>query len=68
VAEAEGTSDFSIVARALLADAGLPCTAEDLELLAVVAQVLGPGLAALDEVDVRLLAPEHDLDPARAPR
>jgi hypothetical protein len=52
----------------MLADAGLPCTSEDLQLLTVVAQVLGPGLAALDAIDVRSFAPEHDLDPARAPR
>jgi hypothetical protein len=52
----------------MLADAGLPCTSEDLQLLAVVAQVLRPGLAALDAIDVRLFAPEHDLDPARPPR
>lgn len=64
----ERITDFAIVTRAALADAGLPCTDEDLELLAMVAQVLGPGLAALDEVDLRSLAPEHDLDPARAPR
>jgi hypothetical protein len=61
-------NDFAVVARAALADAGLPCTDEDLELLAMVAQVLGPGLAALNEVDLRLLGPEHDLDPSRAPR
>lgn len=61
-------TEFAVVARVMLADAGVPCTSEDLELLTVVAQVLGPGLAALDAIDVRLLAPEHDLDPARAPR
>jgi hypothetical protein len=61
-------AEFVVVARAMLADAGLPCTSDDLELLAVVAQVLGPGLAALDAIDVRSLAPEHDLDPARPPR
>lgn len=64
----DGDTDFAVLARAALADAGLPCTDEDLGLLAMVAQVLGPGLAALDEVDLRLLTPEHDLDPARAPR
>jgi hypothetical protein len=52
----------------MLAGAGLPYADEDLELLTVVAQVLRPGLAALDAVDVHRLAPEHDLDPARAPR
>jgi hypothetical protein len=52
----------------MLADAGLPCTSDDLGLLTVVAQVLRPGLAALDAIDVRSFAPEHDLDPARAPR
>jgi hypothetical protein len=67
-AEAEGMTEFVVSARAMLADAGLPCTSEDLQLLTVVAQVLGPGLAALDAIDVRLFAPEHDLDPARAPR
>jgi hypothetical protein len=61
-------TEFVIVARAMLADAGLPWTSEDLELLTVVTEVLRPGLAALDAVDVRLLPPEHDLDPARAPR
>jgi hypothetical protein len=61
-------TDFAVVARAALAEAGLPCTDEDLELLAMIARVLGPGLDALDRVDLRLLAPEHDLDPARAPR
>lgn len=61
-------NDFAVVARAALADAGLPCTDEDLELLTMVAQVLGPALAALDELDLRLLPPEHDLDPSRAPR
>ena len=66
--EAEGTTEFVVIARAMLADAGLPCTSEDLQLLTVVAQVLGPGLAALDAIDVRSFAPEHDLDPARAPR
>jgi hypothetical protein len=66
--EAEGMTDFHVIARAMLADAGLPCTSEDLQLLAVVAQVLRPGLAALDAIDVRLFAPEHDLDPARPPR
>jgi hypothetical protein len=68
VPEAEGMSEFVVVARAMLADAGLPCTSDDLQLLMVVAQVLGPGLAALDAIDVRSFAPEHDLDPARAPR
>jgi hypothetical protein len=67
-AEAEAMTEFRVVARAMLADAGLPCTSEDFPLLAVVAQVLRPGLAALDAIDVRLFAPEHDLDPARAPR
>ena len=61
-------TEFVVVARAMLADAGLPCTSDDLDLLMVVAQVLGPGLAALDAIEVRLFAPEHDLDPARAPR
>jgi hypothetical protein len=61
-------NDFAVVTRAALAEAGLSCTDEDLELLTMVAQVLGPGLAALNEVDLRLLAPEHDLDPSRAPR
>jgi hypothetical protein len=64
----ERVNNFAVVARSALADAGLPCTDEDIELLAMVAQVLGPGLAALNEVDLRLLAPEHDLDPSRAPR
>ena len=67
-AAAEGMADFVVIARAMLADAGLPCTNEDLQLLTVVAQVLRPGLAALDAVDVRLFAAEHDLDPGRAPR
>jgi hypothetical protein len=66
--EAEAMTEFVVIARAMLADAGLPCTSEDLQLLTVVAQVLGPGLAALDAIDVRSFAPEHDLDPARAPR
>jgi hypothetical protein len=61
-------AEFVVIARAMLADAGLPCTNEDFQLLTVVAQVLRPGLAALDAVDVRLFAPEHDLDPGRAPR
>jgi hypothetical protein len=60
-------TEFAVVARAMLADAGMRCTNEDLELLTVVSQVLRPGLAALDALDVRSLAPEHDLDPARAP-
>ena len=66
--EAEGTTEFVVIACAMLAEAGLPCTSEDLQLLTVVAQVLGPGLAVLDAIDVRSFAPEHDLDPARAPR
>jgi hypothetical protein len=61
-------TEFVVIARAMLADAGLPCTSDDLQLLMVVAQVLRPGLAALDAIDVRSFAPEHDLDPARAPR
>jgi hypothetical protein len=61
-------AEFVVIARAMLAAAGLPFTNEDLQLLTVVAEVLRPGLAALDAVDVRLFAPEHDLDPARAPR
>ena len=60
--------EFAVVARAILADAGLPCTDGDLELLAVVAEVLRPGMAALNEIDLSSLPPEHDLDPARAPR
>ena len=64
----EGMTDFIVVARAMLAEAGLPYRSDDLQLLTVVAQVLGPGLAALDAIDVRSFAPEHDLDPARAPR
>ena len=64
----EGMAEFVVVARAMLADAGLPCTSDDLELLTVVAQVLGPALATLDAIDVRSFAPEHDLDPARPPR
>jgi hypothetical protein len=66
--EAEEMTEFVVIARALLADAGLPCTSEDLQWLTVVAQVLGPGLAALDAIDVRSFAPEHDLDPGRPPR
>jgi hypothetical protein len=61
-------TEFAVVARATLASAGLPCTDADLELLAVVAGVLGPGLAALDQIDLGSLPPEHDLDPARPPR
>jgi hypothetical protein len=61
-------TEFAVVARVMLASAGLPFTSEDLELLAVVDRVLGPGLAALDAIDVRRFSPEHDLDPARAPR
>ena len=61
-------ADFEVLTRAALADAGLPCSDEDLELLAMVAQVLGPGLAALNAIDLRSLPAEHDLDPARAPR
>jgi hypothetical protein len=67
-AEAEGMTDFVVVARAMLRDAGLRCTSDDLQLLTVVAEILRPGLAALDAIDVRLFGPEHDLDPARAPR
>ena len=63
-----GTAEFVVVARALLANAGLPYTSDDLQLLMVVEQVLRPGLAALDAIDVRSFAPEHDLDPARPPR
>jgi hypothetical protein len=61
-------TEFEVVTRAALADAGLPCSDEDLELLAMVARILGPGLAALNAVDLRSLPAEHDLDPARAPR
>jgi hypothetical protein len=61
-------TDFAVITRAALAEAGLPCTDEDLELLAAVAQALGPGLDALDEIDLRSFPPEHDVDPARAPR
>lgn len=61
-------TEFAVRTRAALTEAGLPCSDEDLELLAMIVRVLGPGLDALDRVDLRLLAPEHDLDPARAPR
>ena len=61
-------TEFGAVARAMLAHAGLPYTEGDLELLAVVDEVLRPGIFALDQVDPRLLTPEHDLDPSRAPR
>lgn len=51
-----------------LEQAGVPHTDADLEVLAVVAQVFAPGMAALDSADLTDLPPEHDLDPGRAPR
>ena len=60
----DGFEDF---ARAGLRAAGVPFTDDDLQLLAVVAQVIDPGMRALDELDLQSAPLEPALDPGRAP-
>lgn len=58
---------FESYARSALERAGLALGDGELELLRLVDTVQGPRLRALDELDVRGIVPEHDLDPGRAP-
>lgn len=61
-------SDFEQMAPAALRLAGFQPDDSDLAVLAVVAQVFGPAMTALDAADLAQLPPEPALDPSRAPR
>jgi hypothetical protein len=59
---------FTEMARATLALAGMEVSAEDLEVMGLVAQAFEPGIRALDAVELSQLPLEGDLDPGRPPR
>ncbi len=60
--------DFKAMARAALALSGVEVSAQDLEVVEMVARTFEPGVLALDALELSELPLEGDLDPGRPPR
>jgi hypothetical protein len=58
---------FDTFVRLTLGRYGIPVDDVDLAVIRVAERVYGPGRDALLAADLSDVAPEHDLDPARAP-